>query len=73
MSWLIRLGYLFFIAGVLTPISGHLFSRELDPDTHFYFSSLAAALCLLGILAVSIGRRDHGRHGRNARNYSGAG
>jgi hypothetical protein len=69
MSWLIRLGYLLVAAGVLTPIFGNMLDRDLHRDTHFYFSSLAAVLCLLGLLAVSIGRRDRGRHSGGNSNH----
>lgn len=64
MSWLIRLGYLLIVAGVLTPISGNMLDHDLHRQTHFYYSSLAAVLFLLGLLAVSIGRRDRDRHSR---------
>ena len=57
MSWLIRLGYLLFAAGVLTPIFGNMLDRDWHRDFHSYFSSLAAVLCLLGLLAISIGWR----------------
>jgi hypothetical protein len=64
----IRLGYLLFAAGVLTPILGNMLYRDLNRDSHFYFSSLAAVLCLLGLLAVSTGRRERGRYSRSKGN-----
>jgi uncharacterized membrane protein YidH (DUF202 family) len=62
MVWLKRLAYLVFAAGVLTPIFGVMLDRDLHRDTHVYFSSLAAVLCLLGLLMLAIGRRDRGGH-----------
>jgi hypothetical protein len=64
MSYLLRIGYVLFAAGALTPIFGGMLDRDLPRDHHVYFSSLAAVLCLLGLLAVSLGRR--GRHSRGS-------
>ena len=69
MSRFTRLGYLLLAAGVLTPIFGNMLYRDLHRDSHFYFSSLAAVLCLAGVLAVSIGRRERGRYSRSNSNH----
>jgi hypothetical protein len=69
MSYLIRTGYVLFAVGVLTPIFGGMVDRDLHRAHHFVFSSLAAVLCLLGLLAVSIGRRDRGRRSQGNGNY----
>jgi hypothetical protein len=68
MSYLIRIGYVLFAAGALTPIFGGMLDRDLYRDDHYYFSSLAAVLCLLGLLAVSVGRHDRGRHSQRRGN-----
>jgi hypothetical protein len=64
MAWLIRRGYVLFAAGVLTPIFGAMLDRHLHSDRPPNFAYLAAALCLLGLLALSMGRRDRGGHSR---------
>jgi hypothetical protein len=58
--WLMRLAYLLFAAGALTPIFGDILDRDLHRDRHTYFAFLAAGLCLPGLLMVSIGRRNRG-------------
>ena len=60
MSWLVRLGYFIFAAGVLTPILGGMLDRDLHRDRHLYFTCLTAVLCLVGLLMLSIGRRNSG-------------
>jgi hypothetical protein len=66
MTWLVRFGYFLIAVAVLTPISGRMLDLDLHRDTHLSVSYLAAVLFLLGLLAISIGRRDRGGHsGRN--------
>jgi hypothetical protein len=69
MSYLIRIGYVLFAAGVLTPIFGGVLDRDLHREHHFYFSSFAAVLCLLGLLAVGIGRHDRRRQSQGSGKY----
>ena len=63
MTWLKRVAYLVFAAGVLTPIFGGMLDRDLDRDTHLYYNFLAAILCLLALLMLALcirGRRTGG-------------
>lgn len=47
-----------FLGAEYTRRPGDMLDRDLHRDRHTYFTFLAAGLCLLRLLMVSIGRRN---------------
>lgn len=56
MSWVTIIGGLIFVSGVMAPLVGRMFSRD--------FHAAAAILCMLGLLAVSVGYRGRGSNAK---------
>jgi hypothetical protein len=52
MTWATIIGGLLFVSGVMTPLFGRMFNRD--------FHAAAAILCMLGLLAMSVGYRGRG-------------
>ena len=63
MSWVTIIGGLLFVSGVMAPLIGRMFNRD--------FYAAAVILCMLGLLALSVGYRGRGGNAKRGAGNDG--